>query len=172
MTPYFVTFISFFIFYLAWRKWHQLVYPSWKVATKAFPAEWKLILSKEVAYYNALKPDEQKRFERRVQEFLLNRRITGIQTTVTLTDKLLVASSAIIPVFGFKDWKYSNINEVLLYPSMFNQKYETKGADTRIMGMVGNRNMEGVMILSKQALELGFKNESDKQNTAIHEFVH
>ena len=32
--------------------------------------------------------------------------------------------------------------------------------------------MNGVMILSKPALEYGFKNERDKKNTAIHEFVH
>jgi len=29
-----------------------------------------------------------------------------------------------------------------------------------------------MMILSKPALKLGFANESDKKNTAIHEFVH
>ena len=28
------------------------------------------------------------------------------------------------------------------------------------------------MILSKQALHKGFKNETDKRNTAIHEFIH
>ena len=35
-----------------------------------------------------------------------------------------------------------------------------------------NGYMEGKMILSKPALKHGFKNESDKKNTAIHEFVH
>ena len=34
------------------------------------------------------------------------------------------------------------------------------------------KRMEGKMILSKPALEHGFRNESDKTNTAIHEFVH
>jgi len=32
--------------------------------------------------------------------------------------------------------------------------------------------MDGKMLLSKFALQQGFKNESDKNNTAIHEFVH
>ena len=35
--------------------------------------------------------------------------------------------------------------------------------DRRILGMVCNGNMEGVMILSQKALRLGFKNESDKK---------
>jgi Mlc titration factor MtfA (ptsG expression regulator) len=38
--------------------------------------------------------------------------------------------------------------------------------------MVGSGYMEGKMILSKPALRHGFKNESDKKNTAIHEFIH
>ena len=38
--------------------------------------------------------------------------------------------------------------------------------------MVGSRYMEGKVLLSKHALHQGFKNDSDKNNTAIHEFVH
>jgi len=38
--------------------------------------------------------------------------------------------------------------------------------------MVGTGYMEGKMILSRQALRQGFQNETDRRNTAIHEFVH
>ncbi len=89
-----------------------------------------------------------------------------------LEDKLLVASSAIIPIFSFPDWKYSNLMEVLLYPDSFNHDFELEGSNRRILGMVGTGYMEGKMILSKKALHHGFSNESDKRNTAIHEFVH
>lgn len=87
-------------------------------------------------------------------------------------DKILVASSAIIPIFGFKDWKYVNLKEVLIYPTIFNANFETEGPDRRILGMVGNGYMDGIMILSQEALKHGFQNESDKMNTAIHEFIH
>jgi Mlc titration factor MtfA (ptsG expression regulator) len=40
------------------------------------------------------------------------------------------------------------------------------------MGMVGNGFMNGQMILSRSALLQGFSNSADKENTAIHEFVH
>lgn len=139
---------------------------------EAFPAKWRIILSKEVAFYNSLDKDGKKRFEFKVQEFLLNCKITGVETKVTITDKLLVASSAIIPIFAFENWKYSNIHEVLVYPSSFNESFDTQGPDRFIAGMVGTGYMEGKMILSKQALQHGFSNESDKSNTAIHEFVH
>ncbi len=144
----------------------------WKVPQGPFPKDWRIILIRDVAFYNALSEDEKNRFEFKVHEFLLNCRITGIQTTVDTTDKVLVASSAVIPIFEFGDWKYSNIHEVLIYPSMFNEKFDTDGPDRSILGMVGTGYMEGKMILSQQALKYGFKNESDKQNTAIHEFVH
>lgn len=112
------------------------------------------------------------RFEFKVQEFLLNTRITGINVTVDTTDKLLVASSAVIPIFEFPEWRYTNLYEVLLYPDMFNEKFETSGPDRTILGIVGTGYMEGKMILSKPALHHGFANESDMKNTAIHEFVH
>lgn len=144
----------------------------WIEPVDPFPSEWRVILAGNVAFFNALSNEEKDLFEYKVQEFLLNCRITGIETNVDTTDKLLVASSAIIPIFKFSDWKYSNIYEVLLYPSMFNEQFETQGSDRRILGMVGSGYMEGKMILSKPALRHGFENESDKKNTAIHEFIH
>ncbi|WP_218972311.1 zinc-dependent peptidase [Labilibaculum filiforme] len=65
-----------------------------------------------------------------------------------------------------------NEGTILLYPASFNDKFETSGSDSNILGMVGTGYMEGKMILSKPALLHGFMNESDKKNTAIHEFVH
>ena len=38
--------------------------------------------------------------------------------------------------------------------------------------MVGTGYMNGKMIISKNALRDGFSNETDKKNTAVHEFVH
>ena len=162
-----IAIVIFFVFI-----WHRKNNPKWKVPNKPFPTDWKIILARYVSFYNSLSGEEKNRFEYKVQEFLLNCRITGIDTSIDLTDKLLVASSAVIPIFQFDDWKYSNIHEVLLYPSMFNENFDTEGSGRGILGMVGSGYMEGKMILSKQALSHGFKNESDKKNTAIHEFVH
>ena len=162
-----IVIISFVLFI-----WIRRNNSRWKLPAEAFPIEWRIILKRDVSFYNSLSEEEKNRFEYKVQEFLLNCRITGIETSVDTTDKVLVASSAIIPIFNFGDWKYSNIHEVLLYPAEFNAKFETEGSDRNISGMVGNGYMEGIMTLSQEALKHGFKNESDKRNTAIHEFVH
>ncbi|WP_430405466.1 zinc-dependent peptidase [Fluviicola sp.] len=156
-----------------WFSYNKAAHTKWQVPREPFPEQWKSILNQEVLFYSSLDETEKQRFEIKIQEFLLNCRITGVKTEVSLRDKLLVASSAIIPIFGFDYWKYTTVHEVLLYPDMFDENFQFEGdSDRRILGMVGNQSMEGIMILSKETLNLGFKNESDKQNTAIHEFVH
>lgn len=132
----------------------------------------KEILTDKVPFYAKLSKNEKIEFEYRIKEFLLNVDVIGIDTSIEETDKLLVASSAIIPIFHFKDWRYQNIDEVLIYPNAFNRSFNTNGKGRSILGMVGSGPMEGKMILSKSALHRGFSNETDKKNTAIHEFVH
>jgi Mlc titration factor MtfA (ptsG expression regulator) len=145
----------------------------WKTPKTEFPNAWRIILMQEVAFYNSLSDSEKKQFEFKIQEFLINTRITGIDTHIEPIDRILVAASAIIPIFSFKEWKYLNLREILIYPSSFNMKFESSGDTSKpILGMVGTGYMEGKMILSKEALRQGFKNETDKKNTAIHEFVH
>ena len=144
----------------------------WKMPDKPFPPHWRVILTEKITFYNNLTPDEKTRYEFKIHEFLTNCKITGIDTNIDETDKLLVASSAIIPIFEFPEWQYLNLKEVLLYPGAFNKKFETTGNGRSILGMVGTGYMEGKMIISRQALRQGFQNESDKKNTAIHEFVH
>ncbi|MBL4734195.1 MAG: zinc-dependent peptidase [Flavobacteriales bacterium] len=139
---------------------------------RIFPPEWRITLAEKVSFYNTLSEDEKTRFELKILEFLDDCRITGIDVQIDATDEVLVAASAVIPIFAFPNWRYGNLYEVLLYPGMFNEKFETAGPDRNILGMVGTGYMEGKMILSKPALHHGFSNESDKKNTAIHEFVH
>ncbi|MGC4102726.1 M90 family metallopeptidase [Ferruginibacter sp.] len=130
------------------------------------------VLADNIAFFRALDKSEQQRFEKEIIEFLSYVKITGVNTEVTDLDRILVAASAVIPVFAFPEWKYSNLKEVLLYPDTFNNDFKTEGEGRNVLGMVGSGYMEGKMLLSKYALEQGFTNDSDKNNTAIHEFVH
>ena len=145
---------------------------TWKKPIKPFPASWRKTLFENVQFYNNLEAAEKLTFETKVQEFLLNINISGVETEVNEYDRVLVAASAIIPIFAFPNWQYFNLKEVLIYPGLFNEEFNTNGEKRAIAGMVGTGYMEGKMILAKQALYQGFRNESDKKNTAIHEFVH
>jgi MtfA peptidase len=137
-----------------------------------FSPSWRLILDQRVLFYHNLNREEKVRFERDVSRFIKKVRITGVNTEIDITDKLLVASSAAIPVFGFPDWDYTFLNEVLLYPGSFDRNFNINSREEFITGMVGNGSMEGKMILSKPSLHLGFTNETDKQNVGVHEFIH
>lgn len=129
-------------------------------------------LTEKVSFYQNLDAENKTRFEERIRHFLATTRITGVGTEVSDADRLLIASSAIIPIFAFPDWQYRNINEILLYKEHFNKEYHTTGTDRNVLGLVGEGAMQRQMILSQQALRAGFSNDSDAHNTAIHEFVH
>ena len=152
-----------------------VLYNRKKKATTALgtvPEKWKKILVEKVNFYRNLNPEQRLQFEMDIQRFLVETRITGVQTEVTIEDRLLVASSAVIPLFGFPAWNYKNLDEVLLYPTSFDRHYNMESREEVITGMVGNGVMEGKMILSKPALHAGFDISNDKKNVGIHEFVH
>ena len=130
------------------------------------------LLKQYVPFYNELDAAGKQEFEQRMQHFLATTRITGVNVEVETMDRVLVAASAIIPIFGFKDWEYINLNEVLLYPDAFNDTFEQQGADRSTLGVVGTGPYQNIMILSQHELKQGFINKTGKTNTAIHEFVH
>lgn len=139
---------------------------------KSLPESYKILLQQHVAFYRALNNEEKVVFENKMAAFLSTVTIEGIKTDVEDIDRVLIAASAIIPIFAFKDWHYPNLTNILLYPEHFNEEFDMTGNEKPVMGMVGSGSMNNKMILSKPALHEGFKNETDKNNTAIHEFVH
>jgi hypothetical protein len=135
-------------------------------------ADEQTLLQQHVLFYQRLNEEEKAEFAKRVHGFLDRVRITGVGTTVEDIDKVFIAAGAIIPIFAFKDWQYRNIHEVLLYPNSFDAKFKTEGKGRNVLGMVGEGGMQDTMILSQPELRSGFLNTTDKNNTAIHEFVH
>ncbi|MDH5699747.1 MAG: zinc-dependent peptidase [Nitrospirota bacterium] len=138
-----------------------------------FPTAWESILEQDVPFYQTLSPADQKRFREEVHVFLHEKRITGINTSVDDTVRVLVAASAIIPIFGFPGWEWEHIREILIYPTSFGEEYQMGSAkEHTISGMVGSGAMTRMMILSKPDLLQGFQRHSDRHNVGIHEFVH
>jgi Mlc titration factor MtfA (ptsG expression regulator) len=136
------------------------------------PANYRQLLNDNVRFYQKLDDAGRKQFEDRMQYFLSGVRITGVGATVEDMDRVLIGASAIIPIYAFPGWEYVNLNEVLLYPETFSEEFEQDGQHRSVMGMVGSGAMQHVMILSQHALRQGFLNKTDKNNTAIHEFIH
>jgi len=144
-----------------------------EIMRQPFPDEWEQILRIHVAFFLALDETGKARFRQLVQIFLDEVRITGIRTEADETVRVLVAASAAIPIFGFHDWEYRRLHEVLIYPDAFDDAYRTRGGpDEQILGMVGLHHLSGVMILSKPALLAGFSSQPGTHNVGVHEFAH
>lgn len=139
-----------------------------RLPDRPFPNEWRRILREKVEFYNRLSGSKKSEFENRVHIFLLNVKITGVDTTVTHEDRILVASGAVIPIFGFEKWNYANLQEVEIYPD----KFRIPKTDKMASGLIGWGAMEGKMMLSRKAMQHGFYDQNDQKNVAIHEFIH
>ncbi len=144
-----------------------------KILAQPFTAEWEAILQREVLFFRALDPESQKRFRRELQVFLGEKRITGIKMELDITTRVLIAASAIIPIFGFPDWEWDQISEILVYPDRFDNQFSfDSGGQRHTLGMVGSGALNRLMILSAPDLLNGFRNPGDKRNVGLHEFAH
>lgn len=143
-----------------------------EILRRPFPKIWRQILEGMVTYYRKLDPDDKERFEQEVQLFLSEKRISGINTEINDRIRVLVAAGAIIPIFGFPGWDYPNLEEVLIYPGAFDEDYRQSGRGRDILGMVGEEELNRIMILAKPAILEGFHHRHDGIHTALHEFVH
>jgi len=169
--PYLITGIIFiiglFLIYLVLRKGKAEI-PQINFSEEEIGA----ILDLEVLFYKKLATADKDIFRKRVLYFLRRTKISAEKgAVVTVTDKVLVAASATIPLFHFKNWAYENLDEVLIYPDFFTEKFDTQEGHRNVAGMVGSGALNHKMILSQPALRAGFKKNADG-NTAIHEFVH
>ncbi|MFT6095622.1 MAG: Mlc titration factor MtfA (ptsG expression regulator) [Nonlabens sp.] len=137
-------------------------------------ASWHEPLLKQVSFYQKLNEKEQQIFRQRMAAFLEETYVDSVGFELEELDEILVAASAVIPVFKFKEWRYNNLTGVVIYPDNFNENlgYKNKDPNRMIGGLEGTGRFEKQMILSRKALHHGIKNDTDQLNRGIHEFVH
>lgn len=140
-----------------------------------FPDLWRDMLIHKVLFYQRLNKQDKGLFEKRIQVFMATKNIEGIDVEIDDSIRLMVASSAIIPTFAFPNYTYPHVHSILIYPNSFDEEFQTQrfeGHKEQILGMVGNRFMDGTVILSKPDLIIAFDGMPHKENVGIHEFVH
>jgi Mlc titration factor MtfA (ptsG expression regulator) len=143
-----------------------------ELVASPFPGEWERVLQEDVLFFRTLEEADKERFRRELKVFLGEKRITGVGTELDETTRVLTGASAIIPIFGFPEWEWNQISEVLIYPARFDMEFGFGEANDRTLGMVGTGPMNRIMILSKPDLIQGFRNSGDKRNVGLHEFAH
>ncbi len=137
-----------------------------------FKAGWRKILTEKVSFYKNLTPRQKILFEQKILEFINTYKIHGVGIDITDIDKLLVASSGVIPVFSFPTWYYKDLKNIYLYDNSFQIKHPMLPNGTLLNGLVGYGGMKNKMYLSRKALYESFKKDYDGQHTGMDEFLH
>ncbi|RDC63968.1 M90 family metallopeptidase [Adhaeribacter pallidiroseus] len=166
--------IGLLLIFMVYRHYTRKYFRRLALIGKSFPDNWHQYLESNATFYAQLNQVQKQQFQTRVQFFLAEKKIEGIETSINDEIRLLVAASAIIPTFAFPFYDYSNLRQVLLYSNSFNQSFDTEnaaGENRNIAGMVGNGFLNGTLLLSKPDLVAGFKGKN-LHNVGIHEFVH
>jgi MtfA peptidase len=132
-----------------------------------FPDEWASFLREHSAHYRRLPGRLQTAFERDVQRFMARQRITGVETTVDDSLRLLVAASAAALSVGWPGYKWSELSEVLLYPDDFDREYRFGRPE-----IAGQAHVWGTVILSIPSLRHSFASDEDGYHVGFHEFAH
>lgn len=119
--------------------------------------------------YASLPPEEASRFRSLAAVFLAEHPVTGVSGVgITPWIRAVVASSAVMLVYGRRDWDYEGLGEVLVYPASFADDgsfdLAPGGGRRSVLGMAHGL---GTVILSLPHLQSG-----PGTALAVHEFAH
>lgn len=136
-----------------------------------FPSKLTLaqlhVLHNEFDFYKKLSPKQKVYFEHRVATFINKYTFYGKEgLQVTDQMKVLIAATAIMLTFGMRNYLFTIINKIIIYPDVYysnmNKAYH-KGEF--------NPRMEAVVFSWKDFLE-GYEISNDNLNLGLHEFSH
>jgi Mlc titration factor MtfA (ptsG expression regulator) len=151
----------------AWRAWRGTRKARLEaLASAPFPARWAALLRSRSAHYRRLPGAHRQAFERQLQIFVSETRVTGVEMEVTDDLRVLVAASAVSLTAGWPAYTWDQTSEVLLYPSDFDHDYQFGS------GIAGQAHQWGVVILSIPALHRGFDVPEEGHHVGYHEFAH
>ena len=125
------------------------------------------ILESEFEFYQKLSPKLKKHFEHRVATFINKFPFFGKEgLQVTDQMKVLIASTAIMLTFGMRNYLFTIIDKIIIYPDV----YYSKVNDNYHKGEF-NPRMKAIVFSWKHFLE-GYAISNDNLNLGLHEFSH
>jgi len=125
------------------------------------------ILKDKFSFYTKLSSKEQRFFEHRIVCFIKDKNFIGRDGLVVTEEmKILIAATAVMLTFGFRDYYIGLIERIFIYPtefySNFNKKYHQGELNPKLKALV----------FSWKHFEEGFDIANDNLNLGIHEFTH
>lgn len=126
-----------------------------------------IILQQEFSFYNQLSFRHKRQFEHRVASFISDKEFIGRENLqVSERMKVLVSSVGCMISFGRKNYDFSLIEFILLYPNEFYSKIN----DAYHKGEFNPKSR--VLVFSWKDFENGYQITNDNRNLGIHEYMH
>ncbi|WP_242202273.1 zinc-dependent peptidase [Aestuariivivens insulae] len=127
----------------------------------------KQVLKTKFRFYNKLSDKNKRYFEHRVASFIVDKDfISRGGLAITEEMKVLIAATAVMLTFGFRDFYIGLISKIVIYPTKFYSK--TNNAYHK-----GEFNPKlKALVLSWEDFLKGFDVDDDNLNLGIHEFTH
>jgi Mlc titration factor MtfA (ptsG expression regulator) len=117
-------------------------------------------------YYRALSDLGKKKFKIRVEHYLRTKTFNGREgLKVTQRMRVMVCSSMAQLTFGLENYKIKNYRYIILYPDSF---YSPQIGQR----LKGGTTHNGIVMLSWQDFEHGYKIPDDRYNLGLHELAH
>jgi len=127
----------------------------------------KRILERDFDFYKQLDVKQQKYFRYRVAKFISSVEFIGKEGLVIDDEKeVLIAATAIMLTFGYRNYHINLVDKVLIYPSTF---YST--LDENFHKGHFNPGYRAILMSWEDFLH-GYEIGDDNLNLGIHEFVH
>ena len=126
----------------------------------------KGVLKNQFIFFNKLSEKNKTFFEHRVASFINDKEFIGRGVQITEEMKILVASTAVMLTFGFRDFYIGLIQKIVVYPDKFysqtNKKYHKGEFNPKLK----------TLVISWADFKTGYEMPKDNINLGIHEFVH
>lgn len=148
-----------------------------KLRATPLPAEWLLILQRNVSLYRRLPPEDQRELQGHIQVFLAEKEFEGCGG-LEITDEIRVtiAAQACILLLHRETDYYPGLHTILVYPTCYvaeDRRFSPDGVVTEgPQARLGEAWQRGPVVLSWDEVLANAADVRDGHNVVFHEFAH
>jgi Mlc titration factor MtfA (ptsG expression regulator) len=147
-----------------------------RLLAKAFPAEWKQIVQKNVPLYNRLPDSLREQLHGLIHVFMAEKNFEGCGG-LEITDEIRVtiAAQASMLLLNRKATYFRKLKTILVYPDTYVARTVSVGGTVTINGQsvrLGESWQNGPVVLAWDSVKGGTLNITDARNVVLHEFAH
>jgi Mlc titration factor MtfA (ptsG expression regulator) len=158
------------VFGLKWRRRRRLQATPW-------PAEWRALVERELAYYRLLPEEDRRELEGLVQVFLQEKRFEGCGgLEITDTVRLLIAAQACLLLLHRPTEFFPTLRTILVYPDFYIVRESVEEEDGTVSEgddeRLGESWGHGTLVLSWKDVRRDARSIRDGWNVVLHEFAH